>query len=61
MIERKPERRSLPTPGDRRKRTEQPALHWEDVIPAIPGMIRPGAGEQVPAVERRSRPGCGDE
>jgi hypothetical protein len=51
MIERQQERRSLPTPGDRRKQNEDPAqLDWSD---AVPGAIRPGVGEEKPPVERR--------
>lgn len=60
MIERKQERRTQPTTGDRRKITKQPkTLDWGD--PAIPGMVRPGVGEKAPARERRRVPESGME
>jgi len=60
MIERKPERRSLPTPGDRRKPTDQPRLDWSDTALAMPGAIRPAPGEVV-RKERRRFPDSGEE
>lgn len=60
MINRKQERRSLPTAGDRRKSTKQPAkLDWGES--AMPGTVRPGVGEKAPARERRRVPESGME
>jgi hypothetical protein len=46
---------------DRREaidRRDQPIVASKS---AMPGMIRPGVGDDVPALERRRMPGSGDE
>jgi hypothetical protein len=65
MIERKQDRRQAPAlpmaveqrrPFDRRGRHER-----ADVVPALPGTVRPGYGEVPPPRERRQRPESGME
>ena len=68
MIERKEDRRrsvsshmTLPQNEQRRgdRRASGVPLAWPSTT--MPGAIRPGVGEAVPARERRRVPGAGDD